>query len=154
MISVYEQIKIIILYILLGIFLGLMYSTINFFVSSLKRYLRYIIELISYLVLIIVSTFYIIKNTDYYLGIYCIIFITFGVLLFYTLIFKNYSHTLNNFKNYLHKNKYLLNKLFRFFKTFLFPIELFKYVIYKFKIFYLKIIKLLKNRHKKKQTNN
>lgn len=161
MISVYEQMKILILYTLLGLFLGIMHSSISFITKNFKLLLKYLFESISYLLLIIISSIFIINNTDLYLGIYSIVFITVGLLLFYIFIYKSYISNLNKISIYLVKNKDKYHKVLGYIKNILLPVELFtklfRYIKLLFILIYLKIKKIIicfkQKAYKKKQTN-
>lgn len=119
MITALEQVKIIILYALLGLFVSSTFDTFCFLVKGLKLIIRYILELLYWCLIIYISSIFIIRNTSHYITLYSILFFIIGVFLYYCLISKHYHKNLSLLKKSGKKIILVLYPL-------LFPLELCK----------------------------
>lgn len=154
MINALEQLKLIILYILLGIFSTICFDTFRFFIFSNKSkkrlILSYLLEILFWIFIIYINYIFIINNTSEYITIYSILLLFFGVFLYYTFIQDSYRIRLIFIKS---KGK----KIIIFLYPLLLPIDLIKWIIKKLKNIVKRIskkIKLskdkkIKNKHKK-----
>lgn len=124
MITALEQLKIIFLYILLGLFVSSTFDSFSFLVQSFKQIFKYILELIYWLLVTYISVSFIIKNTAHYVTLYSILFFIIGVFIYYCLISKHYLKHLNILKS---SGK----KMILFLYPLLFPLELVKFLINK-----------------------
>lgn len=136
MITGIEQVKLIILYILLGMFIAITFDTFICIIrndkTKTKLIISYILELIYWVLIIYISSLYIIKNTSLYISLYGIFFFVLGTFIYYSFLHKSFSTTLYNYK---HNGKKILIIIF----PLLFPIELIGFIIRRgMKIFRIK----------------
>lgn len=124
MITVYEQIEIIIYYLLLGMFIGITFDIIKIITKNKKLYLKYIVEFIYWISLIYISSLYIIKNTSHYITLYVIFIFVFGIYLYYILLSTANRKNINMLIP-------ILKKILKSTVNIVLPIELYKY-IYKY----------------------
>ena len=130
MISATEQIKIIILYIIFGTFIGITFDSLKIltFNNRTKRMqiISYIIEVIYWIVITYICALFIIKNTSIYITVYSILFFVIGIFIYYSILQKSYN------KNFTHIKKYCKDIITKIIPLLL-PLELFNYFIIKFK---------------------
>ncbi len=119
MINALEQLKIIFLYILLGLFVSTTFDSFSFLVKGIKLIFKYILELIYWILVTYISVSFIIKNTAHYITLYSILFFIIGVFIYYCLISKHYLKHLNILKS---SGK----KIVLFLYPILFPLEIWK----------------------------
>lgn len=128
MISATEQIRIIILYILFGIFIGITFDSLKMltFNNKTKRMqiISYIIEVIYWVVISYICALFIIKNTSIYITVYSILFFVIGIFIYYSLLQKSYN------KNFTYIKKYCKNIISKIIPLLL-PLELFNYFLKK-----------------------
>ena len=139
MIPVSEQIKIIIYYLLFGMFIGVTFDTIKLLTKNRKLYLKYILETIYWISLIYIASLYIIKNTSHYITLYVVIIFILGIYLYYLLLSKSNKNNIYEVLPYISK---FLKIMYRY----LLPIELFIYIKNK-------INKLTKNKRRPKSND-
>ena len=139
MIPVSEQIKIIIYYLLFGMFIGVTFDTLKLLTKKRKLYLKYILETIYWLSLIYIASLYIIKNTSHYITLYVVIIFILGIYLYYLLLSKSNKNNIYEVLPYISK---FLKIMYRY----LLPIELFIYIKNK-------INKLTKNKRRPKSND-
>ena len=121
MIPVSEQIKIIIYYLLFGMFIGVTFDTLKLLTKNRKLYLKYILETIYWISLIYIASLYIIKNTSHYITLYVVIIFILGIYLYYLLLSKSNKNNIYEVLPYISK---FLKTMYRY----LLPIELFIYI--------------------------
>ena len=87
MIPLSNQLLIIIHCLLIGLFLGISYDSISIVLNNkLKKkniIICYIIELVYWFLIVYLVSKYIIKNINYQIRIYTIVFFIFGIILYY-----------------------------------------------------------------------
>lgn len=148
MISLYEQVLIIIHCFIIGLFLGITYDSLNVInnvICNKKSFksliIKYIIELCYWFLIVFITIKYIIKNINYQIRVYTVLFFIIGVIIYYQFLAKKHRIRLY-FIVYL-----LKNKINPFLKKVLLPSELFCF----FKN--IKLFKNLKMRIKRKTKN-
>lgn len=139
MIPVSEQIKIIIYYLLFGMFIGVTFDTLKLLTKNRKLYLKYILETIYWISLIYIASLFIIKNTSHYITLYVVIIFILGIYLYYLLLSKSN-------KNNIYEVLPYISKFLKIMYIYLLPIELFIYIKNK-------INKLTKNKRRPKSND-
>lgn len=103
MITIYEQARIIILYIIFGIFSSIIYDTFSLLTIKVKKIIKYIIEIALWLVVTYISTMFIIKNTSIYITLYVFVFFIIGLMIYYFLLKASYRKSLLTTFSFLRK---------------------------------------------------
>lgn len=129
MISLLEQLLIIIHCFLIGLFLGITYDSLTIIIGKKKLIIKYIIELCYWFLIIFIVTKYIINNINYSIRIYSIIFFIIGIIVYYLTIAKKHRLRLYFFVYFLR------NTLNPFLKKTLLPTELLLFFKIKIKNF-------------------
>ncbi len=121
MYTLMEQITMIVYFIILGMFITIMFDTINAFFSK-KALINYIVQVVFWIIMILICLKSVDKISDGHLPIYIILFFIVGYFIYVKLLKKKYIETLNKIKS--RKRKIVLIIL---------PVELFGFVkrIYK-----------------------
>ena len=112
-----EQVIMMIYFIILGMFISMMFDTINIFFSKIKI-TNYILQFISWIFVTIICINYINKISNGYFPIYIILFFIIGYVIYSKLLNKHYLKILLKIK---------ANK--QFILLALFPITLYNYII-------------------------
>lgn len=124
MISAAEQVKIIIFYIIFGIFIGITFDTLRILTSNDKTkkrlILSYFCEITYWILISYICTLFIIKNTSHYITIYSILFFVIGIFIYYSLLQKGYQ------KNFLNIKKQIV-RIFKMLIPLLLPLEFFHF---------------------------
>lgn len=141
MITAFEQFKIIIYYILFGMFIACTFDFLGLLTYKSKLFMKYIYQLIYWICLIYIATIYIINNTSHYITLYSIFLFITGIIIYYSFI-ANYNKS-----NILIIIPYL-KKLYQISIIIFIPITLFKYLLSKLSLLINKI-KILKNKKEK-----
>lgn len=128
-----EQFKMILYFIILGIFLSIMFDTINTIFNKVKV-INYICQFIVWTIVNIIAVNYIDKISDGYVPIYIILFFVIGYMIYYYLMRKYYLKTILNISRYQ-----------RGIMLALFPINLYNCIIKKLK----HIVMKRKKKHEK-----
>lgn len=111
-----EQIKMIIYFIILGIFLSIMFDTINTLFNKIKLS-NYILQFLSWIVVTIISIKYIDKISNGYFPVYIILFFLVGYIVYRKCLSKYYIKILLKIKGYK-----------RIITLAIFPITLYNYI--------------------------
>lgn len=111
-----EQIKMIIYFIILGIFLSIMFDTINTLFNKIKLS-NYILQFLSWIVVTIISIKYIDKISNGYFPVYIILFFLVGYIVYKRYLSKYYIKILLKIKGYK-----------RIITLAIFPITLYNYI--------------------------
>ena len=111
-----EQIKMIIYFIILGIFLSIMFDTINTLFNKIKLS-NYILQFLSWIVVTIISIKYIDKISNGYFPVYIILFFLVGYIVYRKYLSKYYIKILLKIKGYK-----------RIITLAIFPITLYNYI--------------------------
>lgn len=111
-----EQIKMIIYFIILGIFLSIMFDTINTLFNKIKLS-NYILQFLSWIMVTIISIKYIDKISNGYFPVYIILFFLVGYIVYRKYLSKYYIKILLKIKGYK-----------RIITLAIFPITLYNYI--------------------------
>lgn len=122
MISYIEQIKLIIYFIIFGSFLGVTLDTIKYIIKNENIFVRYVLELIYWVIILLIAYLYIVKVQNGFINIYTIIFYIFGFIAYYLLISSSHHNVIDN-GIYIY-NKYIKNII----KELFYSKELFKFI--------------------------
>lgn len=121
-----EQLLMIIYFMIVGMFLGVMFDLINLFFCE-KKVLNYIIQITLWGIVTIICVISVDKISNGYLPLYVILFFIIGYIIYYYLLKKQFERRINNICKYKKDIKKIV-----------FPIE---------------IIDLIKNKNKKFKQN-
>lgn len=130
-----EQFKMMIYFIVLGMFLLIMLDSIHLFFSKVNI-LNYILQLICWIIVSIICIKSVNKISDGYLPIYILFFFLIGGIIYHYLLRKSYIKVLLKIKK---KRQDLLLALF--------PVKLYNYIIKRIK-------KIFKNRRTTNEKND
>ena len=112
-----EQIIMVIYFIILGMFLSIMFDTINILFNKIKIS-NYLLQFLSWIVVTLISIKYIDKISNGYFPIYIILFFLVGYMIYRKLLSDHYIKMLSKIKE--HK---------RIITLAIFPITLYNYII-------------------------
>ncbi len=112
-----EQIIMVIYFIILGMFLSIMFDTINVLFNKIKIS-NYLLQFLSWIVVTLISIKYIDKISNGYFPIYIILFFLVGYMIYRKLLSDHYIKMLSKIKE--HK---------RIITLAIFPITLYNYII-------------------------
>ena len=112
LISLHEQLRIIFLYIILGLFSGIYFRIVDTFTFKLKKYKKYIISSFLFLFLLVLLIYFAIFIIRTYFKFFGILFFISGIFLYFIYLDKEFSNTLNKINQILVKYKI---------KSYLFP---------------------------------
>ena len=127
MIPFNEQIKLIIYYFILGMFISIILNLSRRLTDKIKSPFNYIIQILFWLIIIILTTLFIISNTAHYLGLYSIIFVIIGMIIYDFFLEKNLLHLSKNqeFITFMIKTKKIIKSILL---GILIPFEIIKYL--------------------------
>lgn len=111
-----EQLLMIIYFVILGMFLGIMFDLINLLFCKAKV-INYIMQIACWSIVTIICVLSVDKISDGYLPVYVILFFVVGYLIYYYLLKKQFEKRINNI--YKHKQNI---------KNIILPTEIFGYI--------------------------
>lgn len=158
-ITFFEQLIMILYFIIFGMFLMILYDILNFYIVKwrFKIYINFLIETLFWLVMIFVACAFMLRVSKGYIPLYTFIFYLVGVVLYQSLFKKIFLKDLVYFDRVLSK---VLSIIWRFLKEIFFPREVYLYLkkiigklLSKIKKFILKITKLFKFNRKNNEVS-
>lgn len=156
MISFREQVILIIYFLIFGMFLGAMFDILHYFLRKFKVKLiySYIIELIFWIGMVIISCLYMLKISEGYLTIYTFGFFFIGVVIYLYLLRDDFKKNINSFVIFIGR---VYNKYKKIIIYLIYPKEVFIVIrkiirrLKKLKFVYKKFISKIKARFKRKK---
>ncbi len=144
MYTFYEQLVMIIYFILYGMFLIISYDILNYYLNKLviRKLIYYLVEAIYWVVIIIISLLFMLRVTKGYIPLYTFLFFIVGIIIYLLYIQKSFLVDLKRFDLIFSK---ILVKIIKVIWNFIFPKEVF----FSFKKLFKKIILKTKNAFKK-----
>lgn len=105
MISFREQVILIVYFLIFGMFLSAMFDMLHYFLRKLKMRLipSYIIQIIFWIGMVIISCLYMLKVSEGYLTIYTFGFFFLGVVIYTYLLRNDFKNNMNLFVLYIAK---------------------------------------------------
>ncbi len=114
MISYIIQIKLIFYFILYGGFVGVTFDTMKYITKEIGFLLKYVLELIYWVIIMIITYYYIINVQKGFINIYTIVFYMLGFISYYVVLSETHQNRIklliNCYQKYL--KKILLEVLF------------------------------------------
>lgn len=148
--SFYEQLVLIIYFTFFGMFLIISYDVLFFYFDKckLKVYLRHIIESLYWVIMIIISCFFMLRTSKGYLPLYTFLFYLTGIIIYLAFFKKSFLNDYSLFDKVISK---IITKLFKFIKYIFFPKEVYlvikkimKKIFFKVKKQFSRFIKIFK----------
>lgn len=163
MISIYEQIKLIIYFLLFGMFLAIMYDVLHFYLNKfkIKLLIGYIIQFLYWTGLVYLACIYMLKVSRGYLTIYTFGFFLIGIIIHMYILSKHFISDLERVDKWMVRIILRMKRIiiiviypkeFLMFLKWIFPKKLVKKLLYY--ISPKRIIKNIKDKMKNKKKEN
>lgn len=146
--SFYEQLIMIIYFILYGIFLIISYDILNYYLAKIKsKYLYHAIEVAFWVSMIFISLIFMQRISKGYIPLYTFLFFIVGIIIYITFIQESFIQDLTRFDLIISK---ILVKIIKVLWYIIFPIEVLKKTSQIFKKLVKKFVRSIKKIFKKR----
>lgn len=146
--SFYEQLIMIIYFILYGIFLIISYDILNYYLAKIKsKYLYHAIEVAFWVIMIFISLIFMQRISKGYIPLYTFLFFIVGIIIYITFIQESFIQDLTRFDLIISK---ILVKIIKVLWYIIFPIEVLKKTSQIFKKLVKKFVRSIKKIFKKR----
>ena len=144
--TVKEQAILMLYSVILGAGIAIIYDVFCFYTERLKKWFRYIVELLLWLFLTFIASRYMLINSKGYLPIYTFGFFIIGIVLYYMFLAKDFKIRFRKLNEYLYK---LYKRIRRTVFIIIIPKEVFTYLYYKIK----RLFKRKRKKNKEEEIN-